>query len=159
MPSYTQRSLAALRDRRLDEERQAARVLAEALAHRRRAEDEAARLETRASEARATLESARATRPEAESAAAAELRRRFWARREAELRTAAAALAAYRAGALDEALRALEAARAACARGRQRREVVDKAISRRASAALREAERHAEAELDDLASRPLHRPK
>jgi G:T/U-mismatch repair DNA glycosylase len=158
MPSYTQRSLAALRDRRIDEERQAERALAEALAHRRRAEDEAARLETRVGEARGALERERATRPQAESAAAAQARRRFWARREAELGSASTALASYRAGALDEANRAVEAARAACVRGRQRREVVDKAISRRAAAGRREAERHAEASQDDLVR--LHpRPK
>jgi type II secretory pathway component PulJ len=160
MPSYTQRPLATLRDRRLDEERQFERALAEAVARQRRAEDEAARLEIRVGEARAALERSRGTPPGAESAAAAQTRRRFWARREGELRAASAALASHRDGALAEALRAVEAARAACARGRQRREVVDKAIARRAAAGRREAERRAEAEVDDRARpRPNPRPK
>ena len=107
MPSYTQRSLATLRDRRIDEERQAERALAGALAAQREAEAETARLDARVGVARA----------------------------------------------------ALEDARAACARARQRREVVDKAIARREAVARREAERRAEAEIDDRAPGPRPRPR
>ena len=113
MPSYTQRSLATLRDRRIDEERQAERALADAL----------------------------------------------WARRQVELADASSALATHRAGPLAAAVGAAEDARAACARARQRREVVDKAIARREAVARREAERRAEAEIDDRAPGPRPRPR
>jgi hypothetical protein len=159
MPSYTQRSLATLRDRRIDEERQAERALAGALAAQREAEAETARLDARVGVARAALEDARGVRPAAQSASAAQAERSFWARRQVELADASSALATHRAGPLAAAVGAAEDARAACARARQRREVVDKAIARREAVARREAERRAEAEIDDRAPGPRPRPR
>ena len=128
--------------------------MATALAARREAEAEAARLDARVDLARAALADARATPAVSGSAAEAQAERRFWARREAELGEASAALAVYRAGPLAAAAGAAETARDACVRARQRRVVVDKAIARREAAARRDADRRAEAEVDDRGRTP-----
>ena len=153
--------LYTLRDLRLDGERQAERGLAEAAAARRRAQEETARLETRATAAQTARQAARggAAAPLAESAAAAQVRRRFWSRLDADAQACAAAVAAHRAGVYDPAVRAEEAARTTHLRARQRREVVDKAITRREAAGRLEQGRRAEAAADDLAQRRTRKEK
>ena len=80
----------------------------------------------------------------------AQARRRYGARLEAQAGTAAEALAGHRANALERAIAADAAARAAHLRARQRREVVEKAIARRQATARQQAERREEAAADDL---------
>jgi hypothetical protein len=147
--------LYTLRDLRLDGERQAERGLAEAAAARRRADEETVRLETRATAAQAARQAARggAAPPLVESAADAQIRRRFWSRLDAETLACAAAVVAHRSEICEPAVRAEAAARATHLRARQRREVVDKAIARREAAGRLEQGRRAEADADDLAQR------
>lgn len=147
--------LYTLRDLRLDGERQAERGLADAAAARRRSDEETVRLEARATAARAARQAARggAAPALAESAADAQVRRRFWSRLDAEAQACAAAVVAHRAEVCVPAVRAEAAARAAHLRARQRREVVDKAIARREAAGRLEQGRRAEAAADDLAQR------
>ena len=155
MPSYTPSTLATLRDRRLDGERQAERVLARALGARREAEAEAERLEARLEQARAALQASRAPGPtvEVESAAELQARRRFWSRHETDVGSASETLQRHRTGPLADAISGDEAARQAHLRARQRREVVEKAIARREAAGRRQQERRAETEIDDRARR------
>jgi hypothetical protein len=149
MPSYKQTSLQVLRSRRLDEERQAERALADATAARRRAEDEAGRLEAAIREARADRDAARAGEAPAGRATEVLAARRYLARLDERVKAAALALSRHRDGPLAAAIAAREAARAAHLSSRQRREVVDKAIARREAAVKRDAERRTEAEQDD----------
>jgi hypothetical protein len=152
MSSYV---LYTLRDLRTDGERQAERALAEAAAARRRADEEAARLEIRVAKAQMARQAARdgALEPRAESAADAQVRLRFWSRLDAEAQACAAAATNHRADVCEPAARAEGAARAAHLRARQRREVVDKAIARREAAGRLDQSRRAEAAADDLAQR------
>ena len=155
MKSYGRASggvLGTLRGVRAQDERTAEQALAVAAAGRRAAEEQAARLASALDAARAHVAAARrdgATVGAGERAAEAQGRRRFWARLEAQAVAAATALARFRREELQRALDADAAARAAHLRARQRREVVDKAIARRDAAARREAERRAEAAMDD----------
>jgi hypothetical protein len=152
MSSYV---LYTLRDLRLDGERHAERALAEAATARRRADEEAHRLEARVAAAQAARYAARAGAgtPLPGSAADAQARLRFWARLDAEARACAAEVSAHRAAVCEPATRAEEAARAAHLRARQRREAVDKAIARREAARRLDQGRRAEAAADDLAQR------
>jgi hypothetical protein len=152
MSSYV---LYTLRDLRIDGERQAERALAAAVAARRQADDETARLETRVAEAQA----ARRTAGESFSAevegsvAVAQTRLRFWSRLDAEARACTQAVASHRQTAVEPAVRAESEARAGHLRARQRREVVDKAIARREAAGRLDQSRRAEAAADDLTNR------
>jgi flagellar biosynthesis chaperone FliJ len=152
MPSYV---LYTLRDLRIGGERQAERALAEAMATRRRSDEEMAQLETRVVEARAARANARAQLGStvAETAVEARGRLRFWSRLDSELRASAATLALHRAEIAEPAARAELSARAAHLRARQRREVVDRAIARREAAHRRDQGRRDEAAADDLAGR------
>jgi hypothetical protein len=143
-----------LRDRRLDQERQAERALAEASGAQRRAEEEAERLASAVGEARAARDAARAAEPPGARAGDAQTARRYLARLDDRVKAAGRALAEHRAGPLAAAIAAREAARLVHLAARQRREVVDKAITRREAAAKRDAERRAEAELDDRRREP-----
>jgi colicin import membrane protein len=149
MPSYKQTPLQVLRHRRLDEERQAERSLADATAAERRAEVEAARLESAVGEARAARATARDGERLAGRASDAQGARRYLARLDEQVKAATLALSRHRAGALAAAVAVREAARTAHLSSRRRREVVEKAIARREAAAKRDADRRAEAELDD----------
>jgi hypothetical protein len=140
-------SLLALREA---EERRAELALAAALAARTRAEAEAASLAE--AEARARLELA-ARRGEAplpgERAADALGRRRFWERLAADVAARAEAVAAFHRDTLEPARGAEATARAAHLRAHQRREVVARALARRAAVHRRELERRADAAADD----------
>jgi hypothetical protein len=151
MSSYV---LYTLRDLRIDGERQAERALAVAIAARRRADEEAARLETRVAEARTARRTAReGFGAEVEgSAADAQARLRFWSRLDAEARACTQAVASHRQTAVEPAVRAEAEARAGHLRARQRREVVDKAIARREAAGRLDQSRRAEAAADDLSN-------
>jgi hypothetical protein len=156
MSSYV---LHTLRELRLKGEQQAERVLAEAAAARRRADDEAERLGARLATAREARAAARdeGGAPQAQTAAETQVRLRYRARLDAAVRACAAAVVAHRTEVREPAARAEEAARAAHLRARQRREVVDKTVARRATAARRDQERRAEAATDDLAQKRRRR--
>ena len=149
-------ALTRLRTLRLDGERQAERVLAEAAAAHRQAQAEEARLVAAGAEAGAALVAARAAEGGGPSRVAeAQAVRRYWARLAAEVTAAETALAAHRAGPLAAAARGETAARDAHLRASQRREVVDKAIARRDALERRVSDRRTEAAADDL---PRRRP-
>jgi hypothetical protein len=145
-------SLLALREA---EERRAERALAEALAARLRVEGEAARLAEAEERARSELAARRREDvAPGERAADAHGRRRFWERLAADVGARAQDVARFHRDALEPARRAEAEARAAHLRAHQRREVVERALARRAAAGRRELERRAEAAADDLLVRP-----
>ncbi len=143
-------ALASLLGLREVEERRAERALASAISARARAEAEVARLAEAWQRERAELAARRREAvPPAERAADALGRRRFWERLAADVAARADAVASFRRDALEPARRAEALARAAHVRTRQRREVVERALARRAAALRRELERRAEAVADD----------
>jgi hypothetical protein len=150
MSSY---ALYTLRDLRLTGERQAEQALAEAAATVRRAEAERDRLALKVGEARAAVAAARASERPCSTAGDALAVRRFWARLEAAASAAVEALERHRTTALAAALAAEGTARASHLRARQRREVVDKAITRREAQQRQERQRREEAAAEDLAQR------
>jgi len=154
MPRSSSSALQALRKRRLDGERQAETALAEALAAHLRAEARDAELETAAVAARSAWAAARSSAPLPTTAGEAAAQFHYWARLEAAVKAALGAQDSHRAGALALAIRGAEAARGAHLVARQRREVVDKALARRAAAERLDRERRTEAELDDRARPP-----
>jgi hypothetical protein len=143
-----------LQKRRLDGERQAETALAGALAELRRAEARDAELESAAVGARSAWAAARTGAPLPTTAVEAAAQFQYGARLEAAVKAALGARDTHRAGALALAIRDAEAARAAHLVARQRREVVDKALARRAAAERLDRERRTEAELDDRARPP-----
>jgi len=155
MKSYgtaSRTSLHTLLDLRRAGEKDAERALAVAAAARREAEANEARLLGEVDSARAAVAVARRDGDNVgvgERAGDAQVRRRFWARLEAQAAAAVEALARHRRDDLARAIDADAAARAAHVRARQRREVVEKAIARRQASARREAERREEAIQDD----------
>jgi hypothetical protein len=139
---------------RRDGERQAELAMAASASKVREARAEEDRLEAAVAEARAGLAAARRDGGGGEETAAeAQVRRRFWARLERQIAAAGDALTRHRGGALARALAADETARATHRQARQRREVVERAITRRRAAQQRDRERRAEAALDDLPRR------
>jgi hypothetical protein len=146
-------SLLAVRQ---EHERRAERALGAVLAARVRAEAEAARLTADALAARATLAAGRREDASSDARAGDALgRQRFLARLAGDVEACLAATRAFAAETLAPARAAEVAARAAHVRAHQRREVVERAIERRAAAARREADRREEAAADD---RPNARP-
>ncbi len=154
MSLHSSSALQALQKRRLDGERQAETALAGALAARLRAEARDAELEAAEVEARLAWAAARSGAALPTTAVEAAAQSRYWARLEAAVKAALGARDAHRAGALALAIREAETARAAHLVARQRREVVDKALARRAAAERLDKERRTEAELDDRARPP-----
>jgi hypothetical protein len=147
-------ALASLLELRRDEERRAEGAVAEAAKLRAQAEVEAARLAEDAERARAALaDRRREEAPAGECAADALGRLRFFERLAAAAAERAAALERFRRDVLDPARRAEDDARAAHLGARQRREVVERALERRAAAAKLERERRAEAAADDRPAR------
>ena len=154
MKSYgtaSRTSLHTLLDLRRAGEKEAERALAVAAAARREAEVNEARLVGEVEAARASVVAARRDGDNVggERAGDAQARRLFWARLEAQATAAVEALARFRKEDLARAIDADAAARATHVRARQRREVVEKAIARRQTAARREADRREEAMQDD----------
>jgi len=139
---------------RLAAEREAEQQLARAAAQHGRERERETRLV-------AELDAARGRRDQAPrdggtgpaSAAAIQVVRRYAARLEAELQALRSALDVHRRGPLAEAAAAFERARADHLRARQRREAVERAITRREAARRRDQARRAEALADDLPPR------
>jgi hypothetical protein len=153
MPSY---ALSRLRTLRVEHERQAERTWAAAAAALREARAVEAQLSaevTRAARALADARTPAAARPLLARAADAQMTRRHWARLAEAVAAAELEREAHRSGPLAEAARADTEAQEAHRRARQRREVVDQVMARRASVARREADRRAEAASDDRLSR------
>ncbi|HXJ21001.1 MAG TPA: hypothetical protein VMT03_12275 [Polyangia bacterium] len=147
-------ALQTLREVRLAAERQAERQLAGAMALLAREKDREARLAAELDAARAVRERTRAdTSLTPSSAASIQLTHRYATRLDAELQAAQAALEAHTGGPLASAATALERARADHLRAHQRREAVERAITRRQSALRRDQDRRAEAAADDLPHR------
>jgi hypothetical protein len=148
-------ALASLLELRHVEERRAEGAVADAVKVRAQAEAEAARLAEDAERARAELaDRRREETPAGARAADALWRLRFLERLAADAAARAAALETFGRDVLDPARRAEGDARAAHLGARQRREVVERAIERRAAAAKLERERRAEAAADDRPARP-----
>jgi flagellar biosynthesis chaperone FliJ len=138
---------------RLAAERQAEQQLGPAAALLARARDHQVRLAAELDAVRAGRDRTRAGALTPSSAGALQVERRYAARLDAELRAAVAAVEAHVAGPLAAAAAALDRARANHLRARQRREVVERAITRRQAARRLEDARRAEAANDDLAQR------
>ena len=113
-----------------------------------------AELEAAAAGARAAWAAARTGAGLPTTAVQAMTQLQYAARLEAAAQAAVSARDTHRVGALALAIRGAEAARAAHLVARQRREMVDKALSRREAAARLDMERRTEAELDDRARPP-----
>jgi len=147
-------ALQTLCEVRLAAERQAEQQLERATVQLAREKDREARLVAQLDAARGARERMRAdTSLTPASAAAMQLAHRYATRLAADLQTAQAALDAHARGPLASAAAALDGARADHLRARQRREAVERAITRRQAARRREQDRRAEAAADDLAQR------
>ncbi len=142
--------LSSLLAVRAAEEGRAERALASAIVTRAAAETEEARLGAEVARARRELEERR-REGDATGARVAEVvaRRHFWARLASGVDAASAAVEAFRRGALASARSAEVDARTLHLRARQRREIVERALSRREAARVRVLEQRAEAAVDD----------